>query len=122
MTGSIDGDISAAQLDDWLEADEEPVAQLAGVGAILFVTERRVVIVRDGSGFRPRSGTRWWPHESVLRVSLSEPRRGQARIVVRTGPRPWQAVSMFFQLDRLRDAERVASEIRKRLRPHRDRR
>jgi hypothetical protein len=48
--------------------------------------------------------------------------RGQARIVIRTGPRPWQAVSMFFKLEELRDAERVASEIRRRRRPERDRR
>jgi hypothetical protein len=117
MTGSIDGDGSAAQPGDWLEADETPIARLTGVGASLVVTERRVVIVRDGSGFRPRSGTRSWPLEGILRVSLSQPTRGQARIVVRTGPRPWQAVSMFFKLEQLRDAERVTSEIRRRHKP-----
>ena len=122
MTGSIGDEGSAAQRGDWLEADEEPVARLTGVGASLIVTDRRVVIVRDGSGFRPRSGTRSWPYESVLRVSISEPMRGQARIVIRTGPRPWQAVSMFVKLAELRDAERVASEIRRRLRPERERR
>ena len=121
MTGSIGDEGWEARLGDWLEAGEEPVVQLTGVGASLIVTDRRVVIVRDGSGFRPRSGTRSWAHENVLRVSLSEPMRGQARIVLRTGPRPWQAVSMFFKLDQLRVAERVAGEIRKRHRSERDR-
>lgn len=99
----------------WLDAEETVLATLKGVGASLELTERRIVIVRDGSDFRPRSGVRSWQYASILDVSLSQPRRGQARIVIRTGHNPWDAVSMFFSSTLLADAERVVSEIRNRL-------
>ena len=38
---------------DWLEPDETVLAILTGSGASLFATERRLVIVRSGAGFRP---------------------------------------------------------------------
>jgi hypothetical protein len=87
----------------WLEGHELVVARLAGLGASLFVTTYRLVIVRDGARRRPRSGIQSWPHDSIHRVS--PPKRGQARIAVRAGPRPEGAVSMFFAAEFWPNAE-----------------
>lgn len=100
---------------DWLEPDETVLATLTGSGASLFATERRLVIVRSGAGFRPRTGVRSWPYDRLLQVSLSRPMRGQALIHVRTGRLAWQAVSMFFDSRQLREAQHVIDEIRQRL-------
>jgi hypothetical protein len=109
-------DASGSALHDWLEPDEEVVAVLVGDGATLTATQRRVVIVRDGSEYRPRSGVRSWPYEQVVQVQLSRPQRGQARFVVRTGRYPWQAVSVFFNVRQWPDAERVVREVTRRVR------
>jgi hypothetical protein len=112
MTASSD---SGADADTGpsLEADELVVARLTGLGANLFVTARRLVIVRDGAATRPRSGIRSWPHHAIDRVWLSPPKRGQARIVVRAGPPPEAEVSMFFAAEAWPEAERTITEIRR---------
>jgi len=46
-------------------------------------------------------------------VSLVQPKRGQARILVQTGNYPWQVVSMFFDSRRWPDAARLMGEIRR---------
>jgi hypothetical protein len=104
-----------------LDSDEELVARLDGIGATLLVTERRVIIVRAGSGFRPRSGIRSWSYGAIKEVSLSQPLRGQAQIMVRTGRGPWQAVSMFFPSDQWSEAQRLVHQIRRRINTRRTR-
>jgi hypothetical protein len=96
-----------------LETRESVVAGLTGLGAILFVTTQRLVVVRDGAGFRPRSGVRSWPLNANLDVSLSAPKRGQARIVVRAGKGPDNKVSMFFAAERWPEAARIVGEVRR---------
>jgi hypothetical protein len=115
-------DASPGGLYAWLEPDEEVVALLAGDGATLSATQHRVVIVRDGSEYRPKSGVRSWPYEQVTSVQLSRPQRGQARFVIRTGRYPWQAVSVFFNVSQLPDAERMVREVSRRVRMRSDRR
>ena len=100
---------------EWLEPNEPMLAVLPGAGATLFATERRLVIVRSGAGFRPRTGIRSWPYDRIIEVSLSRPTRGQALVLVRTGKFPWQAVSMFFDSQHWPEAQRVIGEIRQRL-------
>jgi hypothetical protein len=94
-------------------ADDDVVAVLAGDGASLLATRHQLVILRDGSALRPRTGVRSWSYDQILDVSLSQPHHGQARIVIRTGRFPWEAVSMFFSSRHLPDAERMIREIRK---------
>jgi hypothetical protein len=98
----------------WLEADEDIVAILIGKGASLVATGRRVVILRDRSSYRPRTGVRSWPFERIVSVSLSEPHRGQARILLRTGKMPWEAVSVFFNARDWQEAEEIVALIRRR--------
>jgi hypothetical protein len=121
MTSRPDNDASKPQFSELLEPDEDLIAVLAGEGANLLVTERRVVIVRDRYAFRPRSGVRSWSYDTIVQVSLSRAKRGQATIVIRTGTHPWQAVSMFFAAQHELDAEDVIREIGERLRLDRGR-
>ena len=115
--GGAARDPAEADARDWLEADEIVVAVLTGDGADLLATDRRIVIVRSGAGFRPRTGVRSWTYDRIAQVALSRPSRGQALIVVRTGHLPWQAVSMFFDSRLWPEAERVIDETRRHLNP-----
>jgi hypothetical protein len=95
-----------------LDADEDVIAALIGDGASLLATPQRMVLVREGSEYRPRNGVRSWPYDRISHVSLVRPKHGQARIIVVTD-HPRQTVSMFFDIRRWRDAERLAAEIRR---------
>jgi hypothetical protein len=99
----------------WLDADEPVIAALIGEGASLFATRQRLVLVREGSEYRPRSGVRSWPYDQILSVSLVLPKHGQARILVATAHHPRQAVSVFFDLRYWRDAEQLATQVRRRV-------
>jgi hypothetical protein len=112
VTGSSEAD-ATADLGLVLGAGDSVVARLTGLGASLFVTTQRLAVVRDGAGFRPRSGVRSWAHDAIQGVSLSPPKHGQARMVVRAGYGPDNEVSMFFAAERLAEATHVVAEVRR---------
>jgi hypothetical protein len=116
MTDQPDPDAAASRAREHLDHGEAVVAELSGRGALLLATDRRVLIVRDRAGFRPRSGIRSWPYGEIVSVSLSRPVRGQGVFVVRSGTYPWQAVSVFFAANLLPDAEKALGAIRRHLR------
>jgi hypothetical protein len=70
-----------------LEWGERIDREASAVGAHLLLTDRRLVVVRDGFDFRPRSGIRSWPLDGKLVLRL-EP----GRLVIEHG-RP--AVGVF---------------------------
>jgi hypothetical protein len=117
VTGSSEPD-AEADVGLVLGAEETVVARLTGLGATVFATTQRLVVVRDGAGFRPRSGVRSWPHDAKLQVSLAPPRQGQARIVVRGGGGTDSEVSMFFTAERWPEAQRLVSEVKRLARLH----
>jgi hypothetical protein len=97
-------------------ASGEPVVDhVEGLGATLVVTASRAIVVRQGAHFRPRNGVRDWPLRSLRDVQLAAPRNGSGRMVLRTGPYPWQAVSLFISAQQWPAAERVVSQIRVRI-------
>lgn len=97
-------------------ADGEPVVDhVDGLGATLVVTATRAIVVRQGAHFRPRNGVRDWTLSSLRDVRLAPPRNGNGRLVLRTGPYPWQAVSLFVSVEEWPAAERVVGQIRVRL-------
>ena len=99
-----------------LEPGEEVVDLLPGLGAVLVVTSTRVMVIREGTHFRPRNGVRSWPHGELRDVSLALPRRGHGRIVLREGRDPKQAVSVFIEADSWAAAERIVGDIHARAR------
>jgi hypothetical protein len=58
---------------------------------------------------------REWPLTALRDVQLAPPRNGNGRLVLRTGPYPWQAVNLFVSGQQWADAERAAGQIRVRL-------
>jgi len=99
-----------------LEAGEEVVDLLPGLGATLVVSSERVIVVREGTHYRPRNGVRSWRHGELRDVGLSLPRRGHGRIVLMEGRDPKQAVSVFIEAESWTAAERIVGEIRARAR------
>jgi hypothetical protein len=99
-----------------LEPGEEIVDLLPGLGASLVVTSTRVIVVREGTHFRPRNGVRSWPHGELRDVGLSLPKRGHGRIVLHEGRDPKQAVSVFIEAESWSAAERIVGDIRSRAR------
>jgi hypothetical protein len=95
---------------------ESVLDQVSGIGATLLVTETRLIVVRQGAHFRPRTGVRAWPLTSIRDIRLVASRRGSGSIVVRTGPYPWQAVNVFVGSQDSADAERIVAQIRSRAR------
>jgi hypothetical protein len=94
--------------------DEAVVDIVEGLGASLVVTRTRVIVVRQGAHFRPRSGIRAWPYAALRDVQLAPPRNGDGRIVLRTGPYPWHAVNLFVSGHQWAAVERVVAQIRAR--------
>ena len=95
-------------------APEPLLDHVAGIGATLILTATRVIVVRQGAHFRPRSGVRAWPLRSIGEIQLVASRRGSGSIVIRTGPYPWQAVNVFVGAQDSADAERIVAQIRAR--------
>ena len=91
---------------------EDVLDQVSGLGATLIITPTRVVLVRQGAQYRPRSGVRSWPYTALRDVQLVPPRHGNGRVVIRLGPYPWQAVSLFVDATEWTAAERVVGKIR----------
>lgn len=91
---------------------EEIDDEVAGLGASLVLTPTRAIVIRQGAHFRPSSGVRAWPYGTIRAVQLSPSKHGSGRIVLRVGPYPWQAVSLFIDAERRPAAERVVSQLR----------
>ena len=88
------------------------VDHVSGLGATLVITRTHAVVIRDGAHFRPRNGVRAWQFDELRDVQLSAPRHGNGRMVLRTGPYPWQAISLFVDTQQWAVAVRVAGQIR----------
>ena len=95
-----------------VQLGEEVVDHVQGLGATLVVTPTRAVVVRQGAHFRPISGVRSWPFDTLRDVQLAPPRHGTGRVVLRVGPYPWQAVSILIGATEWTRAERVVGRIR----------
>jgi hypothetical protein len=115
MTAANEFDAIALQIEPLLDRDESIVASLPGDGAVIVATSRRVVIVRDGAAHRPRSGVRSMDYWSIRAVAIQQPRNGQGRVAFRTGPYPWQAVSVFFGIRHGAAAATLVEQIRVRI-------
>jgi hypothetical protein len=91
---------------------EEIIDYVPGLGAALVVTATRVVLIRQDAHRRPRSGVTSWPHGVLLDVHLEPPSHGSGRVILRTGPYPWQVISLFISAREWPAAERILGQIR----------
>ena len=65
-----------------LEQPERIERVAAAVGCVLVLTDRRLVIVRDGARFRPATGVRSWTRDHHLDVKVVESGEGASRVEI----------------------------------------
>jgi hypothetical protein len=105
--GSADDELPAAArvaLSTLLEPDERIEREAAAVAAHLFLTDRRLVVVRSGFDFRPASGIRSWPLDPELEVELEA---GQLRIGLRG-----RVASVFYHESQSREIRSLVAAAR----------
>jgi hypothetical protein len=95
-----------------LDHGEELILVLRGIGAAMFLTTERLIVARDGSERRPRSGMQSFPLESISHIRVEPGERPSGRIAVWIGSQ--EVVSMFFDArsgDRAEDAVAAARPL-----------
>jgi hypothetical protein len=108
MTGSLPTDVELS-LSDVLETDEELLGAVTTLAGTLVLTDRRVVIVREGRTYRPRTGIRSWWISPTVDLRCAMPRGGMGRLMVGTGK---QAANFFVKSSDWEDALRMVTITR----------
>jgi len=106
----VPDELDARSLGPELEPEETLLVVLRGIGAVMFLTTRRVIVARDGIERRPRSGVASFPLEEIRHLRLELGSGPSGRIAVWTDASQ-EAVSMFFDarsLDRAHELIDVA--------------
>src|SRR5215210_2766749 len=102
-TDHLPGAVAAA-VKDVLHAEETVIHAVPAIGCTVILTDRRLLIVRDGASFRPRTGVR-----AGLNVRAGLVRQGTGSLVVH-----WDrdVTSIFVRSDRWNDALELVDELR----------
>jgi hypothetical protein len=69
---------TAEALRDAIEPGEAITHIVPAIGCTIALTERRLIIVRDGAAFRPKTGVRRWNLDEDLTVRTGFPGTGPA--------------------------------------------
>ncbi len=77
-----------------LELDEGVLGALTSLAGTLVLTDRRLLIVREGRSYRPQSGIRSWAISSAVDLRYGAPRGGMGRLVIGNGK---EAISFFVK-------------------------
>jgi hypothetical protein len=94
-----------------LGPEETLLVVLRGIGATMFLTNRRVIVARDGMERRPRTGITSYPLEVVRHLRLELGSAPSGRIAVWTDASQ-EAVSMFFDARSLDRAHELIDTAR----------
>ena len=92
-----------------LDPTEVVDAVAAAVGCVMILTRRRLVIVRDGANFRPKTGVRWFDLDHSLAIRIGPGRR---RIIIESAG---TTINVFVRAEQLEQAEQLVAEIRRRI-------
>ena len=113
LPGAIVGVLRSA-----LAPGEAVTHVVPAIGCTLVLTDQRLLIVRDGSSFRPRSGVRQWDLEPGLAIRPGLVRQGTGSLVVR-----WDRdiTSVFVRADHWDEALDLVGAARGRVRVARTR-
>jgi hypothetical protein len=91
MMDGLPDDVARA-MRDVLEPGEAVLGFVTSLAATLVLTDRRIVIAREGRSWRPASGLRTWRISPALAFSWRVPHGGMGRLVVGRG----RAQASFF--------------------------
>jgi hypothetical protein len=75
----------ATSLGSFLQKGEGILGVVTSLAGSLVLTDRRVVIVREGHGYRPQNGIRAWDISSRVGFRYGAPRGGMGRLVLGDG-------------------------------------
>jgi hypothetical protein len=95
-----------------LDPSERVIRYVEAIGCALVLTERSLVLVREGLHYRPRSGLQSWPLDRLLTVRAMPVRRRTGRVTIE---RSGQSASLFVAEEHWRDAEALIAELRNRI-------
>jgi hypothetical protein len=79
------------------------------VGSSLVLTQHRVMVVRDGAKFRPKTGVRSFELASGVAIRIGPARR---RVIIESGGK---TINLFVRSDQLAQAEAFVAEVRRRI-------
>jgi hypothetical protein len=94
-----------------LERSEPVLWAAAAVGCTLVLTDRRLLLVRDGTQHRPRSGLQTWALDRSLTIRLT-PSRERIRLLIECCGR---AVSVFVAAVHASAVTQLVAEARHRI-------
>ena len=97
--------VLAGALDD----DENVDIVAPAVGSILILTDRRLIVLRQGAEFRPRTGIQSFALDRDLEVRIAPTIK---QVTVASSGR---AISVFMRREHLADVESLVAELRRRI-------
>jgi hypothetical protein len=102
-----------------LEPDEEVTHVVPAIGCAVALTERRLIIIREGSAFRPKTGIRQWAIEDGLSIQPGLVRRGTGSLAIRSDR---DVTSVFVRAEHWDSALVLVGAVRGRVRLEEERR
>jgi hypothetical protein len=108
MTDALSDDARAA-LAGVLDTSEHVEFVVQAVGSTIVLTERRLVVIRDGASFRPKTGVRSFDLDRDLAVRIGPARR---RVIIGSAGR---TINVFVRSEQLGGAEALVAEVRRRI-------
>jgi hypothetical protein len=93
-----------------LEPGERVERIVTAVGCTLVLTQRRLVLVRDGATFRRRTGVQSWPLDDRLDLQLTRVRHGTGRLLIQ---RAGKSTSVFLPETQMDDARMLVAKGRR---------
>ena len=79
------------------------------VGSSLVLTQRRLIVVRDGASFRPKSGVRSFELDGGLSIRVGPARR---HVIIESEA---GTINVFVRSEQLAQAEAFVAEVRRRI-------
>ena len=79
------------------------------VGSSLVLTQRRLIVVRDGASFRPKTGVRPFDLDPGLSIRIGPARR---RVIIESEA---GTINVFVRSEQLAQAEAFVAEVRRRI-------
>ena len=92
-----------------LEATERVDMIAAAVGSSLVLTDRRLMVIRDGAGWRPSSGVRSFALDRDLAVRIGPQLK---RVIIEPAG---ETINVFIRNSQLDAAEALVAETRRRI-------
>ncbi len=106
-------DTASDRLQAALDEGEAITHLVPAIGCVVALTPRRLLVVREGSAFRPKTGVRDWALGGGLTVRAGLVRQGAGSLVIR-----WDrnATSVFVRAEHWDAAMALVGAVRSRMR------